>query len=74
MACGCGRSPDSCRGWHALEEEEFQIEYENYLNEKVGKLRVTDVEHYTDTLFKFQLNVRFCSITNNAVSLYICFR
>jgi ferredoxin--NADP+ reductase len=56
MACGCGRSPDSCRGWHALEEEDFQIEYENYLNEKVGKLRVTDVEHYTNTLFKFQLN------------------
>jgi len=56
MACGCGRSPDSCRGWHALEEEDFQIEYENYLNEKVGKLRVTEVEHYTDTLFKFKLN------------------
>ena len=55
MACGCGRSPDSCRGWHALEEAEFQLAYADYLNEKVGKLRVTDVEHYTDTLFKFQL-------------------
>lgn len=55
MACGCGRSPDSCRGWHALTEEEFQIEYQTYLNEKEGKLRVTNVEHYTDTLFKFQL-------------------
>ena len=55
MACGCGRSPDGCRGWHALTEEEFQIEYQTFLNEKEGKLRVTDVEHYTDTLFKFQL-------------------
>lgn len=55
MACGCGRSPDSCRGWHALEEDEFQIEYETYLKSKEGKLRVTDVEHYTDSLFKFQL-------------------
>lgn len=55
MACGCGRSPDGCRGWHALTEEQFQIEYQSFLNEKEGKLRVTDVEHYTDTLFKFQL-------------------
>ena len=55
MACGCGRSPDGCRGWHALTEEEYQIEYQTFLNEKEGKLRVTDVEHYTDTLFKFQL-------------------
>ena len=55
MACGCGRSPDGCRGWHALTEEEFQIEYQTFLNEKEGKLRVTDVEHYTDTLFKFKL-------------------
>ena len=38
-----------------LSEEEFQIEYQTYLNEKEGKLRVTDVEHYTETLFKFQL-------------------
>ena len=55
MACGCGRSPDGCRGWHALTEEEYQLEYKTFLNEKEGKLRVTDVEHYTDTLFKFQL-------------------
>jgi len=55
MACGCGRSPDSCRGWHALTEEEFQLEYQTYLNENEGKLRVTDVEHYTDALFKFKL-------------------
>lgn len=55
MACGCGRSPDGCRGWHALTEEEYQLEYKSFLNEKEGKLRVTDVEHYTDTLFKFQL-------------------
>lgn len=55
MACGCGRSPDGCRGWHSLSEEEYQLEYKSFLNEKEGKLRVTDVEHYTDTLFKFQL-------------------
>ena len=55
MACGCGRSPDGCRGWHSLTEEEYQLEYKSFLNEKEGKLRVTDVEHYTDTLFKFQL-------------------
>jgi ferredoxin--NADP+ reductase len=55
MACGCGRSPDGCRGWHSLTEEEYQIEYQSFLNEKEGKLRVTEVEHYTDTLFKFKL-------------------
>src|SRR5210317_1652643 len=55
MACGCGRSPDSCRGWHGLTEEEYQIELETYNNSKEGKLRVTDVEHYTDSLFKFKL-------------------
>lgn len=55
MACGCGRSPDSCRGWHALTEEEYQIEYESYLQEENGNLRVTEVEHYTDSLFKFKL-------------------
>jgi ferredoxin/flavodoxin---NADP+ reductase len=55
MACGCGRSPDSCRGWHALTEEEYQIELEAYNNSKEGKLRVIDVEHYTDSLFKFKL-------------------
>lgn len=55
MACGCGRSPDGCRGWHSLTEEEYQIEYKSFLNEKDGKFRVESVEHYTDTLFKFQL-------------------
>lgn len=55
MACGCGRSPDSCRGWHGLTEEEYQMELETYNNSKEGKLRVIDVEHYTDSLFKFQL-------------------
>jgi ferredoxin--NADP+ reductase len=55
MACGCGRSPDSCRGWHNLTEEEFQIEYETYLQEQDGNLKVTEVEHYTDSLFKFRL-------------------
>jgi len=28
MTCGCGRSPDGCRGWHALSEEEYLKEYQ----------------------------------------------
>jgi len=55
MACGCGRSPDGCRGWHALSEEEYQIEYKKYLEEEQGQLTVTEVEHYTDSLFRFRL-------------------
>lgn len=55
MTCGCGRSPDDCRGWHALNEEEFQIEYQKYLEEEQGQLTVTEVEHYTDSLFRFRL-------------------
>lgn len=55
MACGCGRSEDGCRGWHALTEEEYVMELETYKNSKQGKLRVTEVEHYTDSLFKFKL-------------------
>ncbi len=55
MACGCGRSPDGCRGWHSLTEEEFKVEYDAFLKEKDGTLRVKEVEHYTDTLFKFKL-------------------
>jgi len=55
MACGCGRSPDGCRGWHSLSEEEYQIEYKKYLEEEQGQLTVTEVEHYTDSLFRFRL-------------------
>lgn len=55
MACGCGRSEDGCRGWHALTEEEYKIEYEAYLQSKDGNYRVIEVEHYTDRLFKFKL-------------------
>jgi len=55
MACGCGRSPDGCRGWHSLSEEEFQIELKNYKKEREGDLKVIDVEHYTDGLFRFRL-------------------
>ena len=55
MACGCGRSPDGCRGWHALSEEEFKLAYEYYLQEQDGNLKVLEVEHYTDTLFRFKL-------------------
>ena len=56
MACGCGRSEDGCRGWHALTEEEYQLELEAYKQAKDGNYRVTEVEHYTDSLFKFKLN------------------
>lgn len=56
MACGCGRSEDGCRGWHALTEEEYKIEYEKFLQEKNGNYYVREVEHYTDTLFKFILD------------------
>ena len=55
MACGCGRSPDGCRGWHSLTEEEFQLELSNYKKEREGDLKVIDVEHYTDRLFRFRL-------------------
>lgn len=55
MACGCGRSPDSCRGWHSLSEDEFKVEYDTYLKSKEGKLKVIEVDHYTDSLFKFKL-------------------
>lgn len=55
MTCGCGRSPDGCRGWHNLSEEEYQKEYKKYLAEQQGQLRVTEVEHYTDSLFRFRL-------------------
>ncbi len=55
MTCGCGRSPDGCRGWHALTEEEYQIEYKKYLEEEQGQLTVTEVEHFTDSLFRFRL-------------------
>lgn len=55
MACGCGRSEDGCRGWHALTEEEYQIELEAYKQAKDGNYKVTEVEHYTDSLFKFKL-------------------
>jgi len=56
MACGCGRSPDGCRGWHSLTEEEYQIEYGNFLKEREGELKVSEVEHYTDDLFRFRLD------------------
>lgn len=53
MVCGCGRSEDGCRGWHALTEEEYKVEYEKFLQEKDGNYMIREVEHYTDTLFKF---------------------
>ena len=39
MACGCGRSPDGCRGWHSLSEDEYKVEYEAFLQEKEGNYK-----------------------------------
>ena len=55
MTCGCGRSPDGCRGWHNLSEEEYQVEYQRFLAEEQGLMTVTEVEHYTDSLFRFRV-------------------
>ena len=34
MSCPCGRSPDSCRGWHALSDEQYRKELKAYKAEK----------------------------------------
>jgi ferredoxin--NADP+ reductase len=57
MTCGCGRSPDSCRGWHSLSEEEYKIEYKKEfgnLKKQNNLLTVTEVHHWTDKLFSFR--------------------
>ena len=62
MSCGCGRSPDFCRGWHSLSEEEWQKElaewqtHNKYDNPAANQLtvEVTEVHHYTDKLFRFE--------------------
>ena len=62
MSCGCGRSPDFCRGWHSLSEEEWQKELTQWqtLNEydkpaaNQHTVEVTEVHHYTDKLFRFE--------------------
>lgn len=85
MTCPCGRSPDSCRGWHNLSEAQYKKELKAYKAEKnknswfnrtkrkllamMGKgkmvdgegyipkyqqLKVTEIEHYTDSLFRFR--------------------
>lgn len=61
MACGCGRSQDFCRGWHALSEEEWQQELAKWQQENAQPdtnrdnytVKVTEVHHYTDKLFRF---------------------
>ena len=61
MSCGCGRSPDFCRGWHSLSEEEWKKELaewkaDNEFEKPVeGRhmVEVTEVHHYTDKLFRF---------------------
>ena len=62
MSCGCGRSPDFCRGWHGLSEEEWQRELaewqtrNEYDKPAANKhtVEVTEVHHYTDKLFRFE--------------------
>ena len=62
MSCGCGRSPDFCRGWHSLSEEEWQKELAEWqTHNKYDKpaanqhtVEVTEVHHYTDKLFRFE--------------------
>ena len=62
MSCGCGRSPDFCRGWHSLSEEEWQKELaewqtHNQYDKPIANnhsVVVTEVHHYTDKLFRFQ--------------------
>lgn len=54
MTCGCGRSPDGCRGWHNLSEEQYQVVWKEYLETEDALFTVTDVEHYTDSLFRFK--------------------
>jgi len=60
MTCGCGRSPDGCRGWHNLSNEEWQIEYQKFLQEQEGQVSVIEVEHYTDSLFRFRVEKPHC--------------
>ena len=64
MACGCGRSPDFCRGWHALTEEEWQAELAEFRieeeaeakkhNTKYHEVEVLEVHHTTPTLFRIR--------------------
>jgi ferredoxin/flavodoxin---NADP+ reductase len=66
MACGCGRSPDFCRGWHSLSEEDFKEELKAFEKEqkseakekkekaKYHEVQVTEVHHYTESLFRIR--------------------
>ncbi len=66
MSCGCGRSPDVCRGWHNLSEEEFKKELKAYEKEQKSEakakkekenyheIQVTEVHHYTESLFRIR--------------------
>ena len=64
MSCGCGRSPDFCRGWHGLTEEEWQAELAEFRKEeeaqaatqntKYHEVTVQEVHHTTPTLFKIR--------------------
>jgi ferredoxin--NADP+ reductase len=63
MSCGCERSPDFCRGWHALDEAEWQAELAalkeeeakaSNQNTKYHEVTVLEVHHTTPTLFKIR--------------------
>ena len=64
MACRCGRSPDYCRGWHAISEAAWQAELlmlqaeqvaENKTQEtKYHEVKVLEVHHTTPTLFRIR--------------------
>ena len=64
MSCGCGRSPDFCRGWHALSEAEWQAELSvlqaeqvaetTTQNTKYHEVEVLEVHHTTPTLFRIR--------------------
>lgn len=64
MACGCGRSPDFCRGWHAMDDNEWQAELaalkeeeqkeQDAINRKFDEVTVKEVHHTSPTLFRFQ--------------------
>jgi ferredoxin/flavodoxin---NADP+ reductase len=59
MACGCGRSPDYCRGWHAMEDEEWMAERDELQKQTIDKSKyhnvtVLEVHHTTPTLFRIR--------------------
>ena len=44
MACGCGRLPGKCIGWHKLTEEEYRQKLADYNEKQKQKSMVVPVE------------------------------